>query len=433
MRGLTVLAVVVLLLMACTAGCTTSSASTVTPAALTSAPAATGTVPAGSGEVTPVNTSTAAPLTLRLWLPPQFSADPASPAGQVLQTHLAEFQAQNSGVQLDIRVKRTTGMGGMLESLESAQLVAPAAAADVILIDYNLLAQAETRTLIQPLDGMLASELISASAEFARPNPVQVMGLPLFGETTLLVYNTDLLDSPPTSWASVQAANAPFTFAGGNLQGGLVLQQYYAVGGRLQSETGELLPDVVELSEALSIFQSLNRTGVLYIGTLNYTTSADSWQAYRENRAVLAVTDSLSYLRERNLVVNTAAISIPTPSGAARQPFRVWYLAIPTVDPLRQTQAATLVNWLSEPAFLAEWSLALGHIPLQAPALTELAAQPELRFTSDLVASGVLLPPSTTLNQIGPVLQAALSDVINGRATPETAAAAANAQLNTSN
>lgn len=429
MRSPTVLVAVALVLVACTVG----RAPTSTPAAVTPAPVVTGTLPPVIGDATLVPSPTAAPLTLRLWLPPQFAADPASAAGQVLQKHLSEFQTQNPGVQLDIRVKRTTGMGGMLESLESAQLVAPNAMADVILIDHNLLAQAETRALIQPLGGLLAPELLSTSAEFARPTPDSVTGLPLFGETTLLVYNTALLNSPPTNWAEVQAANAPFTFAGGNLQGGLVLQQYLAVGGRIQSETGELLPDVIELSEALSVLQSLNRAGVLYIGTLNYTTSADSWQAYRENRAVLAVTDSVSYLRERRLVVNTAAIPVPTLGGAARQLFRVWYLAIPTVEPLRQAQAAALVEWLSEPVFLAEWSLALGHIPLQAPALTELAAQPDLRFTSDLVASGQLLPPSTTLNQVGPVLQAALSDVINGRATPETAATTANAQLNTSN
>jgi hypothetical protein len=80
---------------------------------------------------------------------------------------------------------------------------------------------------------------------------------------------------------------------------------------------------------------------------------------------------------------------------------------------------------MTDPAFLGEWTYALGMIP---PSSTSLAAWPE---NSDLVVASQLVtvmraqPADEILNVVGPALQSSTVDLIVEGITPESASARA--------
>src|SRR5688572_2620713 len=67
-------------------------------------------------EVTP----TRGPVTLRIWLPPQFDPSNDLPGSTLLQARLNEFKAQRPDVRLEVRVKAQEGPGGLLDALTTA-------------------------------------------------------------------------------------------------------------------------------------------------------------------------------------------------------------------------------------------------------------------------------------------------------------------------
>ena len=63
------------------------------------------------------------PMTLRLWIPAEFDPSVDDTAGELLLSHLREYSARNPGFQVEVRVKESTGAGGMLHSLETGKVM----------------------------------------------------------------------------------------------------------------------------------------------------------------------------------------------------------------------------------------------------------------------------------------------------------------------
>lgn len=407
---------------------------TVTPAAIE---AATEAVTAAPTAATAAPDATARPvqITLRLWVPPQFSPEEVSLGGQLLRARIDEFVRTHPGISVDVRVKRSGGQGGMLDALATASLAAPGVVPDLILLEQNNFAQAVREQRLAPLDDLLTAGRLAQSYAFALEQAREgeaLYGLPLLGEAAVLVHALDVYPAAPATWDDILTNSGPLVFPAASTQ--VTLQQYLAAGGRLQDSSGNLLPDEAELARVLTFYQSSNELGILYIGTLNYATASETWRAYRENRAVLAITDTVSYLRERELVVNTGAARLAIPSDSEGGPalVRAWYLGLTTrsaASAIRQPAALELKDWLIAPDYLGEWSLALGYLPLQRDAVATWDGVPELAFAVALLDAGQPLPDAGTLSVLGPVLQKAVSDVLRGRATPQDAAATAVATL----
>lgn len=379
----------------------------------------------------PTATPTPAPtvdtdLTLRFWVPPEFAPDDLSEGGQQLQGQLADFAAATADVaSVEVRVKRNSGQGGMLDFLSTAALAAPDVMPDLVLLNQANFTQAAREARLQPLDDALSTDRLAQNYPFALSSAQvsgEIFGWPLLATTSIMVYNTAVYPDPPATWPAILDNTGPLVFPAGSPQGETLLLLYLAAGGRLQSDTGELLPDVAALNDALSFLSESNTTGILYLGTLSYATNSETWQAYRENRATLAFTASQPYLLERDLVVNTSATGIPGPTQAGRALTRTWYLALTTDDPRRQAAALALADTLLDPGFLANWSLALGYLPLQRDATALWASDPALSFAAPLLETAVLQPDAATVGEIGPVLQQAVSDVLLERSTPQDAA-----------
>jgi ABC-type glycerol-3-phosphate transport system substrate-binding protein len=199
----------------------------------------------------------------------------------------------------------------------------------------------------------------------------------------------------------------------------------------LTDNSGKLALEAEPLAKALAFFRSAREAGLLPISTLNYAESGDTWKAFREGRATLAVTSARWYLAETGRAPQAAATLIPAPAtGKPLALAQGWCWAIVNARPEKHAEAAALVEWLTTAERLAAWTHAVGVLPPRADSLAHWPAAPQTTLAAALLTHAQLQPPAATLNIVGPPLQQALNAVLNDRATPLSAAALAAQSVN---
>jgi maltose-binding protein MalE len=180
-------------------------------------PPATATVP--TNPVTEVVPSPAAPASLRVWLPAQFDPASGSPAGDLLQDRLDEF-ARRMDVDIEVRVKSENGVGGLLDSLTTANAAAPLALPDLILLPRPQLETAALKGLVYPLDGLVdpvsEGDWYPFAEQLARLQD-STFGLPFAGDGQVLVYRPQS-DAAPSDWRIALSQGQPLIFSAADEQ-----------------------------------------------------------------------------------------------------------------------------------------------------------------------------------------------------------------------
>ncbi len=404
--------------MALTA-CVAAPAPTLMPSATPTgalAPAAT------DSPATPAPTA-ASPQTLRLWLPPQFAPDPSTPGGKALLSQLDEFEKQHAGVQVEVRVKKTTGQGGLLNSLQAAMQVAPGAAPDVIALSNPMLLSAAS--LAQPLDGALTDADLADFYPFALQSArveSHWLALPFAADVIGLAYSTSAYAAPPVAWRDMPETGGPLWLPLADPAARVTLQQYVALGGALTDEAGNPVIDATLLATVLAQYQSLQTAGLLPEASATVDDPAKTWAAYRENRAAAAAASLSDFLADRQRVVSTGFAPLPTPNGARVALASQWNYVLITSDPARQAVAFELMKWLTAPENLGPWALASAVLPARPQALARWPNTGLRAIAADMLSVAQPEPSATLLAAIGPPVAAAVQAVLSGQSTPLTAA-----------
>lgn len=406
-------------LLGALAGCSgapeqSPSAATPSPTSVTASPA------------TPDTTPTA-PLRLVLWLPASLAPERTSSAGAVLADRLAQFEASHPGITIQIRLKTDVGTAGLLESLIAAAAAAPAALPDALLLDPAALSAAALKGLIVPLDGLVAApsepEWYAYAVEAARVDGV-VYGLPVGAEAQVLAYRTDAYDSPPLSWSSLLSGPVPAFFPAADPTASFTLAQLLAARARLYDSGGRPMIDQPALVDVLRFYQMARSAGVLPLSARHYASAADTWSIFRDGRAYAAEARLRPFLLEANPAIH-AAMPLPTRDGAGISLVWSWSWAVVTRDPVRQQAVRDLIDWLSQPEFLAGWTRLAGLLPATPAVLQRWPAGSETSLASQLVTAAVPCPSAETTGIFGPPLQQAVLAVLSGQSSPEEAAHAA--------
>jgi hypothetical protein len=364
-------------------------------------------------------------VTLRLWTSPDAAPGEATPGGQVLAGQLAAFEQANPGVSVEVRVKKVSGVGGLLDFLRTATGAAPAALPDVIALSRDDLVIAAGENLIQPLTPLLAPEatadLYPLPAAAARLGD-EVYGLPFSADATVLVYDTAGRQTPPLTWSEVLTPTGTFVFPAGSPTGLVTLQQYQALGGGLADEAGHLALEAPALAQVLDFYQTAAEAGVLPASAADYVDASATWIAYREHRATLAAAPASLYLREHDRAGATAAALLPTRDGALLALGSAWCYALVATDPARQPLVLALMQWLTAPAAVGEWSQAAGVLPPREAALDSWTEAGLATFAGRVMSAAILQPDASSLAVLGPALRQAVTDAMAGRASPQVAA-----------
>jgi ABC-type glycerol-3-phosphate transport system substrate-binding protein len=392
--------------------CTTS----LPPVTPTATPALTATPQTAPTTPTPASDA------LQIWVPPQFSADEDALGGAVLARQLATFENAHAGLSVRVRVKAEAGSGSLLDSLIAAYNVAPAVLPDVIALNQEDLARAAAAEMLVPLDEWVTSadrQDYYPFAETLSQVEEKFVGAPFAADARLLVYNTEVYTNAPTRWSEV--VTGTLLFPGAEPSALTVLADYLALGGTLSDEAGNPALQFNPLMTTLTQFHEAHSRGVAPAISLTYANSGTSWQAFREGRATLAITSAQWYLAEFSQIDSIAGTLPPTSNG---QPFTLaqgwsWALVNKGTDP---AAAADLLNWLTAPPQMAEWTLAARVLPTRTSALAAWDDTTFAPLAAALLTRAQLQPPARILDVTGPVLRRALEEVISGQLTPNAAA-----------
>jgi ABC-type glycerol-3-phosphate transport system substrate-binding protein len=383
------------------------------------APTPTATSPAAEE---PILDTPSPPTSLRLWVPPEFDPSNETRAGRLLQARLDEFKERRS-VDIEVRVKALNGPGGLTDSLSAANTAAPLALPDLILLPHDQLETAALKGLLIPMDEMIEPLEGSDWYEYARQLAFvqnSTFGLPFAGDALLLLYRPAVITEPPYDWTSALEIATPMIFPAAEEQASFTLAQYLVAGGQLQDEEGRPMLDAETLTQVLTFYQEGNTTGLMPTWLTELTTDEESIGAYSENSGDMTITWTSRYLKQ--LPVDTAADSIPTPTGSLNTLAHGWIWALSNPQVHRHSISVELAEFLTQGEFLARWSPAAGLLPPRSSALPGWFDTTTRNLVGRIVLSANIVSPADVLTVISPALKQATTDVLNNLVDPATAA-----------
>jgi ABC-type glycerol-3-phosphate transport system substrate-binding protein len=368
-----------------------------------------------------------APKSLTLWVSPFFAPDVETEAGLLLAERLHSFEEQHDGLSIDVRVKAERGTGGLLDSLVTANGAAPASLPDLILLDPDSARSAAIQGILAPLGEQLALPDDLAWYEYALPASTYngiLIAYPVAAFTDVLAYRTDLYSEPPRSWDLLLESPRTFLFPAGDPRARFTLAEYLASGTHLRDSNGNLVLDATTLTDILDFYSQAAETGVIPSAALDFTRSDETWDEFLANRSASALAPFTRFLAEFD-PARMAAIPQPTMSGTGISLATTWSWSIVPKEPARVELAAELVDWLSTPSFLGQWTYALRVLPTRSDVLAYWPDGSEAALASSLVTSAYPLPDEDVRTRLGLLIDNAVKAVLEEGVAPTSAAQAA--------
>jgi multiple sugar transport system substrate-binding protein len=363
------------------------------------------------------------PTVLRIWVPPQFDPESDSPAGDLLQQRLDLYTAQRPDLRIETRVKASSGTGGLLDSLSSANAAAPLAVPDLILLSRASLEIAALKGLLFPYDGLsdtLNDDDWYPYAQELGQLQTSTFGLPFAGDALVSLYRPSEIGNPPADWHSALEAGDSIAFPAAEAGAFFPLAQYQSTGGRIQDADGRPVLESTPLTEMLAFFKDAETAGVMPFWLTQFTDDDQSWEAYTENQVDSVVTWINRYLS--TLPGDTAAAPIMTQSGPPLTLANGWVWALSNPQTERLALSVDLAEYLTAGDFLSEWSQAAGYLPPRKSALDGWSNVALRGLVERIILSAKIIPPNDVMAAVGPALSQSTVDVLKQQSSPISAA-----------
>ncbi len=375
-------------------------------------------------EVTPTMEATTEPVTeLTLWVPSEMDPTLDSEASRLFANQLQYFSDLHDGLVIHVRVKATSGTGGLLDALTATSAAAPDALPDLIALSRQDLETAALKNLVYPLDGMTAIPDDADWFAFTREMALlqgSTFCLPFAGDALVLVYRPASFDDFPATWEEIFAGQIALAFAAESDQALFQLALYQSAGGSIQDNQRRPVLEVDPLSDVFRLLKTGVEEGILPDWLNQYQTPDQVWTAFREGQVNLAVTWLSNYLQE--LPADTIVTPLLPMSAGAVSFGGGMSWAVATSEVNHQAVAVELAEFLLQPDFLASWSIAAGIIPTRPSALESWNNQ-SLRSTVNQIAMMTLLRPSNDLiASLGPILREGTRQMLQSLSDPVQAA-----------
>lgn len=354
---------------------------------------------------------------LRVWLPAQFDPAAEHPAAGMLAQRLAEFESQHDGLKIEVRLKKAETEGDILNALSLTSAAAPGALPDLILLSRSDLESAALRGLLHPIDGLSTSLDDPNWYSYAQQlGHIQNAGygLPFLGDALVLVYYPEL--GQIVSWEDVLSSDGNLVFPVGDLQGLVGLSLYASAGGEILDAQGLPMLDQEVLTHVLTLVDEGLSKEVFWPSLVNVTNETQTLQIYRTGSANKAIVWFLSYRPSEDGEVT------PLP-GLDQMPFSYatgWVWALAGANPENQQLAVELAEFLVADDFLGELTRETGYLPTRPSMIEE-----EDRTMTAILESAHPMPSSEVLAVLGPLMQEALTRVLNGEPPEDVAVSVA--------
>lgn len=360
----------------------------------------------------PANHTPAGPVSLRLWLPPEFDPSAENVAAKLLQAQLKEFQTRRN-IQIEVRIKALDGEGGVINALTTASSAAPLAMPDLVLLSRPALETAALKGLLYSFDDFTKLMDDPDWFEYARQLAhiqESTFGIPCAGDALVMLYRPGSVNPPPEDWRTVLSAQSVLLFPAGDPQAFFTLAEYEASGGAIEDEAGRPILDQNILTDVLTFFQQAQATGKMPYWLSQFENDQQAWQAYKDNRASIVISWSSRYLKE--LPIDTMATLLPTSNGENFTLATGWVWALTSINLERRSLSAELAEFLVMNDFSATWTEASGYLPPRPSTLKKWRNNPSMTLVNKIETSAHLIPPSDILVIVGQVLEEATVKVL---------------------
>ncbi len=419
--------------MTLAAACGNNAADTPTLQPLTLPPAPTATLemsPTPPPELTP-----SGPLKLVIWWPDALAAAGDAGITAQLRAQLADYETAQTDVMIELRLKKSQGAGGILETLRSTTAVAPGARPDLLLVQRADLLAAVQANLLEPLEGRVSSailgDLYTAALELGQIGG-QLYGLAYALEALHVAYRPPVSDF--TSFESALTGGRPLAFAAEHSTSisDVFLLHYLSAGGSLSDlNVGRVNADA--LRAVLQFYDEAAAQDILPATMTSFTAIGDYLQGVRDGQWAGVVTTTLyQQLAADGETLRFAPI--PTASGRPASLVDGWMWVTTAASGDRQAAVMRFLDWMFEIERQAELTRAIGWLPSQRTALRVLAQQAQdgdgyLEFVNQLLANAWPTPAVALSVSTARVLENALLAVISDQQSAEEAVQTVLSQL----
>ncbi len=410
-----------MILSACGAPNTTPTAtSTVTPLVSTTPLPP---VPTGL----PTESASTASQNFVIWFPESLAPSDQPQVAELLNEQLNGFVTeQDQTITIEFRLRRYADAGGILNTLRTANKVAPGGLPDITLVrreDLPLLIQ---EGLALPLEGHLSSsimgDLFPPALQAGRVQN-QLYAIPYLLEIQLLAYYAD--DDQPTTWSfdEIIRAESFWNFPAGRTTGlntTVFLQYLSAGGGLLNDETLNFNADA--LQTVLNFYEQAYERNLIDETMLNFVSSNDYLRSLTSGDLRAGVMNSTSFLTELANETSLFASPVPTDKADAITLINGWVWVVTAKTAEHQTIAYNFIDWMMDNTRQADYAQLVNMLPSQRGTLNLLPLSNDLVTLFDnLLTNAVLMPPDNNTGAVARAIQSAFTSVISGDVSADEA------------
>lgn len=375
-------------------------------------------------DTTPEVEETPLPITnLTVWVPPEMDPDLETEASICFNNRLSAFSDAHDGIEIDVRVKAATGVGGLLDALTASSAAAPASLPDLIVLSRSDLETAALKGLIFSMDGLTEIPDDPDWYGFSREMALiqgSTFGLPFAADALALVYRPEIVPDLPTTWTGLFEEQLVLAFPAEHDQALFPMSMYLAEGGALQDSQRRPLLELTPLTEVYRLIEQGVQADTFPEWLIQYQTSGQVWTAFREGQVDLAVTWVSNYLKESPSDAMIATLLPGSESAVSIGTGMSWALATP--EQSRQPMAVALAEFLVQSEFLANWTSAAGYLPPRPSSLEGWQNQRTRTIISRIAVMTVLRPPNDVILSLGSFLRDGSRQVLQGLVDPSQAA-----------
>jgi len=351
---------------------------------------------------------------ITLWLPPVFDPENGSPEGNLLKQQLQTFSEDHPEITVNVRIKATSGSGGLLDSLTTASLAATSVLPGILILPRADFETAARDGLLMPIEvesfQSMPSEWFPYADELTMVKGTRY-GLPFAGDALCLAYKPLQVAYPPTLWQEVtQLESSVLAFPAADPQGLMALLLYMDNQGGFGQDELTVTLEEEALQHSLLVLSEGANINVFPSWLTDYTTFDQSWQALQDSSAAYAAIWTSIYLSEKP--ENTTITHLPSTGD---QPFTLadgWVLAFPQTSPEQFALYQTLAQYLVNVEFQSAWTEAAGLLPVSEAVLSGWKNAEVSGILLEIAQSAHPIPSNLVTSEISPLLTQATIEMI---------------------
>ena len=351
---------------------------------------------------------------LVVWIPEEFSILDDSPASLLLKQRIEDFERQNPGMVVTVRVKASSGTGGILNSLKNTKIAASTALPHLVLLPAADLPDAVAQQLILPVEDFSQhnnpATYFNYAQEMANHDGV-AYGFPFVGDALVGVASENMGDVNFTSWDEIRAEKEPLYFAANNPQASLTVSQYLSTGGALEDEQGHATFAADSLMIVMNAFDLNTRNNIFSDSFATLNTSEDVWSLFENGEANWVINWASKALQSD--LPQLQIFQLPSLGTEAYVSANGWVWTIVNSDNLMNDTLSAFIAFLNDPEFLAEYSQAAGYLPVMPDSLSLYEDDGSLNRLSNILLAAHTYSRNDLILELGPIFRDATMSVLS--------------------